>query len=143
MSCNRKSRNPRCWWTWLGGVAAAPSAALRFGRWWRWVVKVFREKSRGPASDAHRMLRYRTFTWEIAETTDIGQNPDTSRIFMIFVVLRALNRCKRVLLRLRSTRDVPYVVWVSTRSVTVGKRPKSSKIHSKISWKLIHKLVYA
>ena len=84
VSCPRKSRNPRCWWTWLGGEAAAPSAVLRFGRCPGCVVKVFGEISDVLPSDAHQMARYRSCTWEIAETTDIGQNPDTSWIFVVF-----------------------------------------------------------
>ena len=89
VSCNRKSRNPRCWWTWLGGVAAAPSAALRFGRCLRCVVKVFGEISDVLPSDAHQMARFQSCTWEIAEITDIAQNPDTSWISMVLPSLES------------------------------------------------------
>ena len=51
--------------------AAAPRAALRFGRCQRCVVKVFGEISDVIPSDAHGMARYQSCTWEIA---DIGQN---------------------------------------------------------------------
>ena len=82
VSCHSKSRNPRCWWTSLGCVRAAAVAPLRFGRCTRCVVKVSGEISDVLPSDAHQMARFQSCTWEIAEITDIAQNPDTSRIFM-------------------------------------------------------------
>ena len=45
-------------------------------------MKVFGEISDVIPSDAHQMTRFQSCTWEIAEITDIAQNPDTSRIFM-------------------------------------------------------------
>ena len=85
VSCHRKTRNPRCLWTWLGGVAAAPSAVLRFGRCTSCVVKVFGKKSQGPASDAHRMARYRGWIWEIAESSKIPIHPGFSAKSYVFL----------------------------------------------------------
>ena len=84
VSCNRKSRNPRCWWTSLGCVRAAAVAPRRFPRWQRCVVKVFGEISDVLSSDAHRIARYRSWIWEIAESAKIPIHPGFSAKSYVF-----------------------------------------------------------
>ena len=65
-------------------MRAAAVAPLRFGRCTSCVVKVFEEISDVIPSDAYQIARYRGWISEIADISEIGQNPGTSWIFMDF-----------------------------------------------------------
>ena len=131
VSCNRKSRNPRCLWTWLGVQAAAPVAVLRFGRCTRCVVKVFGEISDVIPSDAHQMDRFQCCKWEISKTINFGKNPDTSWIFMIFHGFERDKPLQTVSTStaLRVRRSVCFLSHYSR--YYIRKTTKSSKIDSK------------
>ena len=85
VSCHRKSRNQRCWWTSLEWFATASVDLLRFGRCTSCVVKVFGEISDVLPSDAHRIARYRSWIWEIAESAKIPIHPGFSAKSYVFL----------------------------------------------------------
>ena len=82
-------------------------------------MKVFEEISDVIPSDAHQMARCSLLHHENRGISDIGQNPDTSWIFMFFFVLSAINLSKRFLFQLRFVGNIPYVVCGMTLGVTL------------------------
>ena len=74
-----------------------------------------------------RQLSVVCYITKIADITDIGQNPDTSWIFMIFLVLSAINLSKRFVCSLRFVGSLLYVVCSMTLDVMLKKHTKSHK----------------